>query len=101
MLIYSVQVTIAKKHEQAWLDYMQGTHLNDVIQTGCFSGHQMMKQTDWDSETESRYVINYACPSRQILDEYFELHAPKLREDVSKHFGGLFAAERRVFEVLE
>jgi hypothetical protein len=100
MIIYSVQVTILQTREAAWLEFMQQKHLNEVLDTGCFNGHQLLKQADWDSETDARYVINYSCPSRQILDEYFELHAPRLREDVAHHFGGEFSAERKIYEVL-
>ncbi len=100
MIIYAVQITIKATRETAWLEFMQQKHINEVMETGCFSEYHLLKQLDWDSDTEARYVIQYNCPSKQILDEYFELHAPRLREDVSHHFGGEFAAERKIYEIV-
>ena len=36
MLIYNVTVSIDQAVEHDWLSWMRGTHIPDVLHTGCF-----------------------------------------------------------------
>ena len=43
MFIYNVTVNIADDVHQEWLKWMKGTHIPDVMKTGCFIDNQMVK----------------------------------------------------------
>lgn len=100
MIIYCVQITIADTAEAEWLNYMTGIHIPDVLRTGCFESYEMLRETDFGSPDTSRYLIHYRCTSMAQLERYLNEFAAALREDVQKHFGGQFTAERRVYEVI-
>jgi Domain of unknown function (DUF4286) len=99
MIIYAVQVTITDQAEANWLKFMLETHIPEVMQTHCFLAYEILRQTDFISRNESRYVIHYRCADLTILQQYFDTFATALREDVQKHFAGEFSAERFIYEV--
>jgi hypothetical protein len=43
MYIYSVTINIEKEVEQEWLDFMQKTHITDVLNTGYFINASLRK----------------------------------------------------------
>ena len=46
----------------------------------------------------SIYISGYRVDSRQQLDQYFEIHAAKLRGDGLKAYGGKFTVDRRIMK---
>ena len=45
------------------------------------------------------YIFSgYRVDSRQQLDQYFEIHAAKLRGDGLKAYGGKFTVDRRIMK---
>lgn len=100
MIIYSVQITIQKSVSENWLAYMQQKHIREVMDTGCFSSFQLLKQTDFEDDINDRYIVNYACVSEDLLQKYLTNFAASLREDVVKHFEHQFTAERKIYKLL-
>lgn len=41
-------------------------------------------------------TVHYTLESREALEKYFKEHAPRMREDGMKRFGGNFKASRRI-----
>ena len=42
--------------------------------------------------------VQYGVRDAQVLQAYFDQHAPRMREDGVARFGGKFSASRRVLE---
>jgi hypothetical protein len=99
MIIYNVTVKVDKSAESDWLNYMQ-KHIQDVLNTGCFTGYRMCRLLDQPELDDPTFTIQYECESKAILNIYLDKHAPALRDDVNRLFKDRFVAFRTVMEVL-
>lgn len=103
--IYSVTVQVDPEVELAWLEYMMGTHVPDVLATGCFLSYRMLKMYDANvggtsDDSGPTYNFQYLVASQALLKAYREQHAPALQADVLKYFEGRFVAFRTVLQVV-
>lgn len=100
MIVYSVTVSIAKPVEQEWLKYMQEEHILDVLNTGCFKEHRIMRLLQDVQDDASTYNIQYLCESKAILNQYQDKYAPKLQHEHTERFNNQFVAFRTILEQL-
>ncbi len=100
MVIYNVTVSIDQAVEKDWLAYMQGTHIQEVIDTGCFVECRFSR-VNGEEEGGCTYSVMYLAPDQQALDHYHATFAPALQQDHATRFQGRFAAFRTTLTVLE
>ena len=43
MFIYNITINISEDAHQLWLEWMKGTHIKDVMKTGCFIENKILK----------------------------------------------------------
>jgi heme-degrading monooxygenase HmoA len=93
VILYEVNLIIdadAADDYAAWL----ADHIGDILRIDGFVSAEW-----WEVETGepgAHYCVQYRVKSRDHLEAYFRDHAPALREDGLRRFGGRFAASRRI-----
>lgn len=101
MVIYSVTITVKKEVEKVWFDWMQNTHVPNVIKTGYFSNSKMFKILIPSAvPDEITYVIQYETDSFEKYKEYSEKEASRLQREHASKFMGKFTAARAIMEVI-
>ncbi len=100
MVLYSVTVNVVDEIHEEWLTWMREKHVPDVMNTGCFSMHKIMrlKEPKQDGHT---YSFQYYCESHEKLKEYQTQYAPTLRLEVEQKYGNKFLAFRTILDVIE
>lgn len=99
MIIYSVACQVDKDVAEKWEQYFIETHLDDVYNSGCFTGYSFRKETE-NVDGRINFVSEYYCTSMANMEEYNAKHAAALKQDIMDKFGGKFSASRRFFEVI-
>lgn len=97
MIIYSVTISVDASIEAEWLEWMQRTHVPDVLRTGCFLDCGIYKIIDPVAETSS-YVMHYHCRSIDEYHRYRDHFAPALQKDHADRFAGRFRGSRQLLE---
>ncbi len=100
-IAYTVTCRIADDGKaQAWLTWLQGSHIADVMAAGAADAE--LVKLDSDDRPGAAYRIRYHFDSRAAYDDYVANHFPRLRQEVSKHFPPAddFRYSRSVGEVL-
>jgi hypothetical protein len=104
MIVYAVTLRVDPAVADEFVEYLRRTHVPDVLATGCFVGHEILRVTDppdaGDDRGRTTYCVQYRVRSRANLDRYLADHAPALRKEVADRFGDKFAASRFVAEVM-
>ena len=101
MIIYNVACTMDKSISEAWKKFFLEKHLDDVVNTGCFTKWSF-RQLISDSETEKvTFVSEYHCPSMADFERYNTNFAPALKAEVGKLFKGDYFCQRCFYELLE
>jgi hypothetical protein len=99
MVIYSVCCKVNKGVAKEWQTYFMETHLDDVLNTGCFTGYEFRKE-EGKEEGSITFLSEYHCPSLRALSTYNRRYAPVLKEDILSKFSGQFTAERNIYNIL-
>lgn len=100
MYIYTVAVTIDAEVEQDWLNWMQTTHIPDVMETGYFTEYELLRQVELETTAGKAYQIRYSCLNLDDLYEYWAKCAPQLQADHTNRYQCRFTASRAVFQQL-
>ena len=99
MIIYNVTVNIDHSIHNKWLQWMQNKHISDVLATGLFNNARFVKVLVQEDEGAT-YSVQFFSDSKEKLDEYYQNHAPKLRQEGLELFGDKMLAFRTELEVL-
>lgn len=98
MIIYNVTINIDNSVKEEWLEYMLKTHIPEVMKTGKFTDHRMLKLLHPEPDEGVTYTIQYYCNSQNELNEYQKNFAPALQAEHLEKFGEKVFAFRTVLE---
>lgn len=100
MILYSVTVNVEEEIHEEWITWMRKVHVPNVLATGCFLQHKIMKLQEPPQDGHT-YSFQYFCSNREILQQYQEQHAPALQAEVNVLYANKFVAFRSILEVIE
>ena len=98
MIIYRVSCTMSKDIGKRWERFFIEKHLDDVVNTGYFTGYSFRKVIEMKATEEVTYVSEYFCPNMESLEAYNKTAAPALKKEVIELFDGKFRASRELLE---
>jgi hypothetical protein len=101
MLIYNITLKVDWPIHDAWLAWMQHTHIPEVVATGCFTHSQLLRLLDIDDEEGPTYAAQYFAESKANYNRYLEKYAPVMRKKVSDMWGTQVIAFRSLMQVVE
>jgi hypothetical protein len=99
MLLYNVTFIIEDSAADAWLQWMQETHVPEVLATGMFVSNRLLKVIDSPNEGVT-YCSQYVAQTMEDYDNYQARFAPALQEDLNTRFKDKFVAFRTLMEYI-
>ena len=99
MIVYNVTVSVDREVQEMWLVWMKDTHIPDVMATGLFLDSKICRVLGED-DPDATYAIQYTCTDMAAYERYVAEHAPRLRAEFEKYYGGRTAAFRTLLEVV-
>ncbi len=99
MILYNVTVNVESSIIDEWLGWMKDQHIPEVMATGCFKQHKILKLMQEDPEAQgSTYAVQYFAENMQAIDHYMEQHAPMLRQIHVERYGSKCVSFRTLLE---
>lgn len=99
MIIYNITVSIDEGAHEDWVKWMKETHIPDVLKTELFYECRMSRILA-EEEGGLAYSIQFTTKSMEDYEKYISDHAPRLRDDHERNFGGKFAAFRTLLNLV-
>ena len=99
MIVYNVTIKINHEVHEDWLEWMKSVHIPDVMDTGYFTGHKMMKLLKED-EDGITYAIQYYCAEMRDLHQYQIKEAARLQAFHTARYKDKYVAFRTLLEVV-
>jgi hypothetical protein len=93
-VIYEITAIVRAELVDAYEKYMRERHIPDLLATKYFSAAYFTRTL------ENRYRIQYHARDEDILREYLNKDAERLRADFNKHFPEGIEVSREVWIVL-
>ncbi len=100
MILYNVTVKIDHESHKHWLDWMNNSHIPEVMQTGCFSEYRFCKLLDTDESDGFTYAVQYLANDINAISTYQQHFAPALQADYKKKFDGHYVVFRSLLEII-
>lgn len=100
MIIYNVTLNIHQTIHDQWLQWMQTKHIYEVLATKKFISAKLVKVLVDEEMGGTTYAVQYYCKSKEILEQYYQENAPKLREEGARLFGDKMLAFRTELEII-
>lgn len=94
MIIYNVTIKIDLDVHDLWLRWMQDEHIPEMLETGYFFNHRMMRVLEEDQSDGITYAIEYHANSMQDYFDYLANEADRMRKQGLDRFPGKFVAHR-------
>ncbi|HEU4472049.1 MAG TPA: DUF4286 family protein [Flavisolibacter sp.] len=99
-IIYNVTIHVEQAIAEPWLQWLIKEHIPDVMGTGCFSGHRVVRLLEVDESEGPTYAVQYFAESKADYNRYIQLHAGEMRQRSFQKWGERFIAFRSVMEVV-
>jgi len=100
MIIYNVTVNLDETIHADWLEWMKKVHIPDVLSTGLFIEHRMLKILSTEEGEGHTYSIQYTLESTLLLEKYMLEHAPRLQREHINRYRDKFVAFRTILQVI-
>ncbi len=101
MIIYNITVKIDWSVAEEWVEWMQQTHISDVLKTGCFEKHQFVRLLQVDETEGPTYAIQYYAAALSKYDYYLQHHAAFFREQIKNKWGKKYVDFATLMQVVE
>jgi hypothetical protein len=101
MIIYNVTTQVNWKIHEAWLTWMKMEHIPEVLATGLFTHHRLLRILEVDETEGPTYAVQYFTSVKEKYELYIADHAKELREKVLSKWGDQIFAFRSLMEVVE
>ena len=101
MIIYNITIKVDWSVAEIWLKWMQETHIPDVLSTGCFEKHQLVRLLQVDETEGPTYATQYYAPLLSKYDYYLQHYAPTFREQIKDKWGEKYVDFRTLMQVVE
>ncbi|WP_421875391.1 DUF4286 family protein [Marinoscillum sp.] len=101
MILYNVTVNVEETVVGDWLTWMKEEHIPEVLATGCFVEHKILKLLQEDPEAQgSTYAIQYFAETMHQINHYLNNHAPLLRQKHVDRYLNKCVSFRTLLEVV-
>jgi hypothetical protein len=100
MYIYNVTTQLAWNIHDAWKTWMLRDHIPEVVATGCFTHHRMVRVLEIDESEGPTYAVQYFTDSLEDYRRYITRFAPALRLASQKKWGESCISFRSLMEVV-
>lgn len=100
MIVYNVTTNITWAIHDEWLSWMKQQHIPEMLQTGYFVKHQMLRLKDIDESDGPTYAVQYYSDSDADLQAYFANRATQMREKATGKWGKHAVSFRTIMEVI-
>ena len=99
-VIYNVTTAVMPAIEKQWIEWMQEIHIPEVLGTGCFFRHQLVKLVDTGEQEHSTYAVQYYATDKSLYDEYSLRYATSFKKKVTEKWGGMALSFSTLMQIL-
>ena len=100
MIIYNVTTSVERAVHEQWLVWMRHTHIPAVMDTGLILEHRFLRVLADDGNDSLTFAVQFTLADMAAYETYEREHAPRLRAESEKYYGGRALSVRTLLEVI-
>lgn len=86
MILHNITSQVVPEVESEWMEWMQNTHIPNVLASGCFTQATLLK-VHADTPDFKAYAVQYTAASKSDLERFLTSVAPELTQQIKAVFG--------------
>lgn len=98
--VYNVTIKVDESIHNDWLKWIKDEHIDDMVNTGCFTEAKVLRLLEIDDSEGPTYAIQFIAKSKAQYNLYIEKFATAMRQKSFDKWGNKFIAFRSVMEVI-
>ena len=99
-IIYNVTIKPEWSIHDEWLTWMKEVHMQQLIDTGCFTSYKLLRMIDVDETDGPTYAAQYFAESKALYNRYIEKYAAVMRDKGLEKWSNKFMTFRSVLQVV-
>ena len=99
MIIYEVNLTVNSGVADQYRRWLQ-EHIEEMLSLDGFE-KAAWYEVEGEDMTKQLWSVHYYLKDRESLENYFETHAQRMRQEGRRRFAGKFSAHRRILNTIE
>lgn len=99
MILYNVTIIMEEDIHQDWLNWVNNSHISDVMNTGCFVSYRILKVLDSPNEGIT-YCIQYIADSLENYNAYKQKYSSQHQADTPIQFQNKLVTFRTIMEYI-
>lgn len=100
MYIYNVTTQVIWAIHDEWVRWMKEFQIPEVVATGCFTHHRMVRVLEIDETEGPTYAVQFFTENLKSYKHYMQDFAPKLRQNAIKQWAGGAITYHSIMEVV-
>ena len=101
MLIYNITYAVSPEICQEWLRWLQEEHIPEILATGHFERHQLLKLLELDESESLTYACQFYAQTEGHYRNYITESAPDLRLKANQRWGDQVIGFRTLMEIVK
>lgn len=98
MIVYNITCTVDASVADAWIGWQLGEHIPEILATGCFTAHRVLRLLEVDESEGPTFAIQYEAATMEDYRRYIDGPAAALRQKAFDRWGDRFLAFRTIME---
>lgn len=90
MYVYNITTNIEETSEQDWLQWMQNTHIPEMLETGKFLSAKMCKVLVKEDMGGVTYSVQYTVETKEALEAFYSEDSVILKNKMNARYAGKF-----------
>lgn len=87
MIIYNVTIKIDWSIAEDWLEWMQSEYVPNMLATGCFEKHQLLRLLEVDELDGPTYAAQYYTSTLSNYDNFLQHYAQNFKNNLRDKWG--------------
>lgn len=101
MFIYNVTIKIDWSIHDDWVEWMLHEHMNEMVNTGCFTYSTLLRLLETDEKEGPTYAAQYFAESKADYNRYIEKYSTVIRQKYFDKWGDNFIAFRSLMQIVQ
>lgn len=80
MLVYNITIKVEPEIHTSWMDWMKMEYLPELMATGFFTGHRILRIIDMDDTDGATYAVQFELKDKNDYNRYISMQSNVFRQ---------------------
>lgn len=100
MYIYNITIKVDQGIHEPWLEWMGQIHIPAILETGKFTGHQLLRIREIDDQEGPTYALQLFADSKASYNAFVAVHLEAMQARQNREWGAKMLCFSTLMEIV-